>query len=71
MPIKVTASTRKGIGSDKETLYLLGAAALLLAGAGLLLSNPVVRRYLSRLGVGNLAQAAIPDIARYLKLRAM
>lgn len=71
MPIKVTASTSNGAGSDKETLYLLGAAALLLAGAGLLLCNPVVRRYLSRLGVGNLAQAAIPDIARYLKLRAM
>ncbi|HMD19872.1 MAG TPA: hypothetical protein VKH40_06095 [Alloacidobacterium sp.] len=58
-------------GSDKDTLYMLGGVALMVFGAGLILSNPFVRRYMSQLGVGNLAQAAMPDIERYLKLRAM
>ena len=58
-------------GSDKDTLYMLGGVALIIFGAGLILSNPFVRRYLAQLGVGNLAQAAMPDIERYLKLRAM
>jgi hypothetical protein len=60
-----------GNNSDKETLYMLGGVALIVFGAGLILSNPFVRRYLSQLGVGNLAQAAMPDVERYLKLRAM
>jgi hypothetical protein len=57
--------------SDKDTLYMLGGVALIVFGAGLVLSNPFVRRYMSRIGVGNLAHAAIPDIERYIKLRAM
>jgi hypothetical protein len=60
-----------GNASDKDTLYMLGGVALIVFGAGLVLSNPFVRRYMSRIGVGNLAHAAIPDIERYLKLRAM
>ncbi len=63
--------TTNGNGSDKDTLYMLGGVALMIFGAGLILTNPFVRRYLSQLGVGNLAQAAMPDIERYLKLRAM
>ena len=58
-------------GSDKDTLYMLGGAALILFGAGLILSNPIVRRYLGQLGVGNLVTAALPDVDRYLKLRNM
>ena len=50
---------------------MLGGVALVVFGAGLILSNPFVRRYMSQIGVGNLASAAIPDIERYLKLRAM
>ncbi len=57
--------------SDKDTLFMLSGAALILFGAGLILSNPLVRRYLGRLGVGNLMHAALPDIDKYLKLRAM
>lgn len=60
-----------GMGTDKDTLYMLGGVALMIFGAGLVLSNPFVRRYMSQIGVGNLAQAAMPDIERYLKLRAM
>jgi hypothetical protein len=59
------------IGSDKDTLYMLGGAALILVGTGLILSNPIVRRYLGQLGVGNLVLAALPDVDRYMKLRAM
>ena len=40
-----------GIGTDKDTLYMLGGVALMIFGAGLVLSNPVVRRYLSQMGV--------------------
>jgi hypothetical protein len=58
-------------GNDKDTLYMLGGVALVVFGAGLILSNPFIRRYLSQLGVGGLAQAAFPDVERYLKLRAM
>ena len=58
-------------GSDKDTLYMLGGAALIVFGTGLILSNPMVRRYLGQLGVGKLMQAALPDVDRYLKLRNM
>lgn len=58
-------------GSDKETLYMLGGAAMILFGAGLVLSNPQVRRYLGQIGVGNLITATLPDVDRYLKLRNM
>ena len=58
-------------GTDKDTLYMLGGAALIMFGTGLILSNPLVRRYLGQLGVGSLMQAALPDVDRYLKLRNM
>lgn len=58
-------------GTDRDTLYMLGGAALILFGAGLILSNPMVRRYLGQVGFGNLVQGAFPDFDRYLKLRSM
>jgi len=57
--------------TDKETLYMLGGVALVIFGAGLVLSNPTVRKYLGQLGVGNIASAALPDIEKYFRLRAM
>jgi hypothetical protein len=57
--------------TDRDTLYMLSGVALIVFGAGLILSNPLVRRYLGQAGVGSLAQAALPDIDRYLKLRSM
>jgi hypothetical protein len=69
--MELLEGTANGNGADKDTLYMLGGVALMIFGAGLILSNPFVRRYMSQLGVGNLAQAAMPDIERYLKLRAM
>jgi hypothetical protein len=56
---------------SKETLFLLGGAAMVVFGTGLILSTPIVRRYLGGGGIGNLVQAAIPDFERYMKLRAM
>ena len=60
-----------GLSVDKDTLYLLGGAALIVFGAGLILSNPVVRKYMGQLGIGNLAKDLMPDVDRYLKLRSM
>lgn len=69
--MELVDSTASENGSDKDTLYMLGGVALMIFGAGLVLSNPFVRRYMSQLGIGNLAHAAMPDVERYLKLRAM
>ena len=71
MAMDLVESTTNGSGSDKDTLYMLGGVALVVFGAGLVLSNPVVRRYMSQFGFGNIAQAAMPDVERYLKMRAM
>ena len=70
-------------GSDdsKDMLYLVGGLALLIAGAGLILSHPEVRRQvrnsLDRVVPGipeNLSSGlatVIPDFQRYMKLRSM
>lgn len=57
--------------NEKDTLFLLSGVAFMVFGAGLILSNPLVRRYLGQVGVGNLLQGALPDLDRYLKLRSM
>jgi hypothetical protein len=57
--------------NDKDTLFMLSGVALVVFGTGLILSNPIARRYLGQFGLGNLAQAALPDLDRYLKLRSM
>lgn len=69
--MELLGTNANGNGVDKDTLYMLGGIALMIFGAGLILSNPVVRRYMGQLGMGNLANAALPDFERYLKLRAM
>jgi hypothetical protein len=53
------------------TLCLFGGLALVIAGTGLLLSHPAVRKYLGQMGLSDIVQGAIPDIERYLGLRAM
>ena len=71
MAIDMLASPANGSAEGRDTLYMLGGVALMVFGAGLILSNPVIRRYMSQLGVGNLASAVMPDVERYFKLRAM
>lgn len=56
---------------SKDTLFLLGGVALTVFGAGLILTNPTVRKYMGQLGVGNIAKDLMPDLDRYLKLRSM
>lgn len=71
MALDLMESTANGNASDKDTIYLLGGVALMVFGAGLVLSNPTIRRYMAQFGVGNLAQTVIPDVERYFKLRGM
>jgi hypothetical protein len=71
MTTDIAEVTMNGSGSDKDVLYMLGGVAMIVFGAGLILSNPFIRRYMSQLGVGNLAQTVMPDVERYFKLRAM
>jgi hypothetical protein len=71
MAMDLMESTANGVDNGKDTLYMLGGVALIVFGAGLVLSNPFVKRYLSQLGVGNVAQAVMPDVERYFRLRAM
>jgi hypothetical protein len=57
--------------SDRDTLFMLSGVALMVFGAGLILSNPSAQRLLSKVGVGNLGEGVLPDIERYLRLRSM
>ena len=70
-----------GANESKDILYLVGGLALLIAGAGLIMAHPAVRRQvrdgLDRIvpGVpdslsGTLA-TVIPDFQRYMKIRSM
>lgn len=66
-------NSSNGLDSNesRDTLFLLGGVAMVVFGAGLILSTPMVRRYLGGMGIGNLVQAAIPDFERYMKLKSM
>ena len=43
-----------GNSSDRDTLFMLSGIALMVFGAGLILSNPNAQRFLSKMGVANL-----------------
>lgn len=72
-----------GSGESKDMLYLVGGIALLVAGAGLIMAHPEVRKHVrggvSRLlpGLaepGNLVgglSTIVPDFERYMKIRSM
>ena len=57
--------------TDMDTLFMMSGIALMVFGAGLVLANPVMRRMLGDLNLGNLAQTALPDLQRYMRLRDM
>ena len=67
----VATEHSNGSVSDRDTLFMLSGVALMVFGAGLILTNPIARRYMGQLGVGDLSNLALPDLDRYLKLRAM
>lgn len=60
-----------GHSSDRDMLSMLSGIALMVFGAGLILSNPGAQRLLSKVGIGNLGEGVLPDIERYLRLRSM
>ena len=70
-----------GAGDSRDMLYLVGGVALLIAGAGLIMAHPGVRRQvqegLSRIvpGVpeklGSSLATVVPDFQRYMKIRSM
>ena len=60
-----------GSSSDRDTLFMLTGIAFMVFGAGLVLSNPTVQKYINQFGIGDLAQGALPDFERYLRLRNM
>ena len=64
-------NTHSDFTGDRDTLLMLSGVAFMVFGAGLVLSNPLVRKYLGQMGLGNLAQSALPDLDRYLRLRSM
>lgn len=61
----------EGETADREMVLLFGGVALAVLGAGLILSNRHVRQLLGQIRPGELIQTAVPDLARYLKLRSM
>lgn len=63
---------KKARDDENETLFIVGGAALLVCGVGLLLSTPTVRRYLRDINFANLLKGVLPaDLARYMKMRSM
>jgi hypothetical protein len=66
-----TEQGRAPNGTDRDTLVLLGGVALVVLGAGLILSNPMARRVIGQAGLGDLTGAVMPDVERYMKLRSM
>jgi hypothetical protein len=55
----------------RDTLFLLGGLSLILFGAGLVVTNPVVRKLLKEVNIGGMLQGAIPDLERYMKIKSM
>jgi len=66
---------------SKDMLYLVGGVALLIAGAGLILAHPEIRRQV-RAGLdrvlpglpgnfGSGLSTVVPDFQRYMRIRAM
>jgi hypothetical protein len=71
MAMELVDTTMNGNASEKDTLYMLGGLAMVVFGAGLILTNPFVRRYTAQLSPGGLLGAALPDVERYFRLRSM
>ena len=56
---------------SKDLLLAIGGVALVVFGAGLIMTHPFVRKYLGQSGIGGLVTAALPDLERYMKLKSM
>lgn len=75
------AENGNNASADREFLYLVGGAALVVLGVGLIATHPTVRKTVSAGLAGILPElqgkflpdlsAVGPDVQRYLKMRAM
>lgn len=72
---------KNGSDESKDMLYLVGGLAFLIAGAGLIMAHPEVRRQL-RAGFDRVLPGlqdnfnlglttVVPDLKRYMKIRSM
>jgi hypothetical protein len=71
MKIELMDRPGNGNANSRDTLFLLGGAALLVVGAGMVLSHPAVRQYVEKSPLGNVFSHIIPDVERYFRLRSM
>ncbi len=69
--MEIVKRTDDGHSTERDTLFMLGGVALVVVGAGMILSNPAVRRYVESSPIGGVIGNLIPDVERYFKLRAM
>jgi hypothetical protein len=76
-----TVMTKSDSDESKDMLYLVGGLAFLIAGAGLIMSHPEVRKQL-RAGLDRVlpglqdnfnfgVTTVVPDFQRYMKIRSM
>lgn len=71
MAMELGTTNGQGANETRDTLFLLGGAALVVFGAGLILSTPMIRRALGGVALGDMIGTAVPDLEKYLRLRAM
>jgi hypothetical protein len=71
MATELVKREENGNSTDRDTLYMLGGVALVVFGAGLILSNPTIRKYIGQVGLGDVIQNVVPDVERYFRLRSM
>lgn len=71
MPMEMIQREARDDSENKDTLFMLGGVALVVVGAGLILTSPIAKRYMGQLGLGDFATGIVPDIERYFKLRSM
>jgi hypothetical protein len=55
----------------RDMMFMFGGVALMMLGAGMVLSTRLVRRYLGGFNLVGLLESAGPDFQRYMKLKAM
>ena len=71
-----------GSKGSKDMLYIVGGLALLIAGAGLIISHPAIRQTLKSnmdrmlpegipQGLSGGLSTVVPDFQRYMKIRNM
>ena len=60
MASELLKNTDSGHTNERDTLLMLGGVALVVVGTGMILSNPVVRRYMAQMGFGDVLGSIIP-----------